>query len=92
MNKKIKAIKDYFMKNGCVHLAKQCKKEYIIYFFSANSEGNAVVRQNKQHFKNRDLEGGKTKRKNVYIPLNKFFDDVVFDLLNRGYALELFEE
>ena len=88
MNEKIKAINDYFMKNGCVHLAKQCKKEYIIYFFSANSERNAVICQNKQHFKNRDLEGGgKTKRKKVYIPLNKFFDDVVFDLLNRGYEL-----
>ena len=92
MNEKIKVIKDYFMENGCVHLAKQCKKEYIIYIFSANSERNAVIRQNKQHFKNRDLEGGKTKRKKVYITLDKFFNDVVFDLLNRGYELELFEE
>ena len=92
MNKKIKAIKDYFMENGCIHLAKQCKKEYIIYFFSANFEKDAVVRQNKQHFKNRDLESGKTKRKKVYIPLNKFFNDIVYDLLKRGYELETFEE
>ena len=92
MNEKIKAIKDYFMENGCVFLAKQCKNEYIIYLFSANLERNAIVRQNKQHFKNRDLEGGKSKRKEVYIPLNKFFNDVVFDLLKRGYDLELFEE
>ena len=92
MNEKIKAIKDYFMENGCVFLAKQCNKEYILYFFSANSERNAIVRQNKQHFKNRDLEGGKSKRKKVYIPLDKFFNDVIFDLINRGYELELFEE
>lgn len=32
MNEKIKAIKNYFMENGCVHLAKQCKKEYNIFF------------------------------------------------------------
>lgn len=92
MNEKIKSIKDYFMENGCVHLAKQCKKEYIIYFFSANYARDTAVRQNKQHFKNRDLEGGKSNRKKVCIPLDKFFDEVVYDLLNRGYELELFED
>lgn len=92
MNEKIEAIKKYFMQNGNVFLAKQCKKEYIIYFFSANFEKNAVVRQNKQHFKSRDLHEGKNKRKKVNIPLNTFFDEVVYDLLNRGYELELFED
>lgn len=75
-----------------VFIQQSSARKNIIYSFSANFERNAVIRQNKQHFKNRDLEGGKTKCKKVYIPLNKFFDDVVFYLLNRGYALELFEE
>ena len=92
MNEKIKAIKDYFMEHGHVNLAKQCKNEYIIYFFSANYARDTVIRQNKQHFKNRDLEGRKSKRKEVCIPVNKFFDEVVYDLLNRGYELELFED
>lgn len=92
MNEKIKAIKKYFMKNGNVFLAKQCKKEYIIYFFSANFERNAVVRQNKQHFKSRELDEEKSKKKNVYIPLDTFFDETVLDLLNRGYELEMFED
>lgn len=80
------------MQNGNVFLAKQCKKEYIIYSFSCNFERNAIVRQNKQHFKSRDLDDGKFKRKKVNIPLNIFFDEVVYDLLNRGYELELFED
>lgn len=50
------------------------------------------MRQNKQHFKSRDLDDGKFKRKKVNIPLNIFFDEVVYDLLNRGYELELFED
>ena len=92
MNEKIKAIKKYFMENGNVFLAKQCKKEYIIYFFSANFERNAVVRQNKQHFKSRELDEGKSKKKNVYIPLDTFFSETVCDLLNRGYELVMCED
>lgn len=76
------------MQNGCVYLAKQCKKEYIIYLFSANFERNAVVRQNKMHFKSRDLQEGKNKKKSIYIPLDTFFYETVYDLLNRGYELE----
>lgn len=88
MSEKFKAIKDYFEEYGHVALAKQCTKEYIIYSFYTNFQGTAINRMLKQHFKNRDLEGGKTKRRKVEIPIDKFFEDVVNDLLNRGYELE----
>jgi hypothetical protein len=88
MNEKFKAIKDYFEEHGHVALAKQCKKEYIVYSYYTNFEGNVINRMLKQHFKNRDLEVGKNKRKKVEIPIAKFFKDVIYDLLNRGYELE----
>lgn len=88
MNEKMKTIRDYFEKNGYVSLAKQCKQEYIIYSYYRNYEGNGVQRMLKQHFKNRDLEGGKTKRRKIDFSINRFFDEVVYDLINRGYELE----
>lgn len=87
MNEKFKAIKDYFKEHGHVSVAKQCKKEYIIYSYYQNYEGNAITRMLKQHFKNRDLKGGKTKRKKVEIDI-KDFDDIIYDLIKRGYELE----
>ena len=81
-------VKDYFMEHRCVSLAKQCKQEYIVYSYFLNYRGTAVVRFNKQHFKNRDLEGVKSKRRKVEIPIEKFFDDIIYDLLVRGYKLE----
>lgn len=92
MEEKIKAIKEYFITHGYVYLSKQCRKEYIVYLFSANSERNAVVHQNKRHLKTRDSKGGKIKRRIVYIPLDKFFSNTVFKLLRRGYDLELFNK
>lgn len=88
MNEEMNRIKDYFKENRCVFLAKQCKQEYIIYSYFLNYEGTAIVRLNKQHFKNRDLEGGKSKRRKIEIPIEKFFDDTIYDLLMRGYKLE----
>lgn len=92
MEEKIEAIKEYFLTNGYVYLSKQCRKEYIVYFFSANSERNAVIRQNKEHQKNRELDSGKIKRRTVYIPLDKFFSNTVLKLIRRGYDLELFNK
>ncbi len=63
MSEEMNKIKDYLKENGCVSLAKQCKQEYIIYSYFLNNESTAVIRMNKQHFKNRDLEGGKNKRR-----------------------------
>ena len=88
MNEELDRIKDYFLENRYVSLAKQCKQEYIIYSYFLNYEGTVVVRLNKQHFKNRDLEGGKSKRRKIKIPTEKFFNDTIYELLVRGYRLE----
>ena len=88
MSEEMSVIKDYFMENRCVSLAKQCKQEYIVYSYFLNYDGTVVVRFNKQYFKNRDLEGGKSKRRKVEIPIERFFGDVIHDLLVRGYKLE----
>ena len=88
MNEEMSKIKDYFKKYRQVSLAKQCKQEYIVYSYFLNNEGTTIVRLNKQHFKNRDLEGGKSKRRKIEIPIKKFFDDIIYDLLVRGYKLE----
>lgn len=88
MNEEMSKIKDYFKKYRWVSLAKQCKQEYIVYSYFLNNEGTTIVRLNKQHFKNRDLEGGKNKRRKIEIPIEKFFDDIIYDLLSRGYKME----
>lgn len=88
MNEEMNRIKDYFKEYRWVSLAKQCKQEYIVYSYFLNNEGTAIVRLNKQHFKNRDLEGGKSKRRKIEIPIEKFFNDTIYDLLMRGYKLE----
>lgn len=88
MNEEMNRIKDYFKENRWVSLAKQCKQEYIVYSYFLNYEGTAIVRLNKQHFKNRNLEGGKSKRRKIEIPIEKFFNDTIYDLLMRGYKLE----
>lgn len=90
MNEEMNRIKDYFKEHKCFFLAKQCKQEYIIYSYFLNNDGTAIVMLNKQHFKNRDLEGGKSKRREIKIPIEKFFDDTIYDLLIRGYKLEEF--
>ena len=81
-------IKDYLQENRCVFLAKQCKQEYIVYAYYLNYNGTAITIMNKQHYKNRDLECGKSKRKKIKIPIEKFFDNTMYDLLIRGYKLE----
>lgn len=88
MNEEMDRIKDYFKEYRCVSLAKQCKQEYIVYSYFSNNDGTAIIRLNKQHFKNRDLECGKSKIRKVEIPIRKFFDDIIYDLLIRGYRLE----
>ena len=75
-----------------VSLAKQCKQEYIIYTFYTNPKRQQIVRQTKEHFDNRELDNpGKCKKRRVEIPIDKFLNDVVYDLLNRGYELENYE-
>lgn len=88
LNEEMNKIKEYFKENNWVSLGKQCKQEYIVYSYFLNNEGTTITRLNKQHFKNRDLEGGKSKRRKIEIPVEKFFDDTIYDLLIRGYKLE----
>lgn len=93
MNEKIKEIENVLMEIMNVSLAKQCKKEYIVYTFYTNTKKEMVIRQIKEHFENRNLDNpGKFKRNKVEIPIRKFLDEIVYDLLNRGYELELFED
>lgn len=92
MNEKIKEIEKCLMEHMQVSLAKQCKQEYVLYTFHTNTKSEKVIRQYKEHFENRELDNpGKYKRKKIDIPINVFLDEVVFDLLNRGYELESWE-
>ena len=88
MNEEMSKIKNYFKEYRWVSLVKQCKQEYIVYSYFLNYDGTSIVRLNKQHFKNRDLEGGKSKIRKIEIPIEKFFNDTIYDLLVRGYKLE----
>lgn len=88
MNEEMNKIKNYFKENRCVFFAKQCKQEYIVYAYYLNYNGTTITRMNKQHFKNRNLIGGKNKRRKIEIPIEKFFDDIIYDLLSRGYKME----
>ena len=93
MNEKIKEVENVLMELMNVSLSKQCKKEFIVYTFYTNSKREKIIRQTKEHFADRDLnDAGKFKRKIVEIPIKKFLDNIVFDLLNRGYTLETYKD
>ena len=93
MNEKIKEIEKVLMDLMNVSLAKQCKHEYVIYTFYTNPNREMIIRQRKEHFANRELDNsGKYRVKKVEIPIEKFLDDVVYDLLNRGYELETYDD
>ena len=89
MNEKIEAIKTELELYMQVSLAKQHTNEYIVYTFYTNVKRKTVIRQRKEHYKDRELNNpGKSKKTNVDIPIDKFLDNIVYDLLNRGYELE----
>ena len=81
-------VAKYFQQSIFQKKLKYILRKKIVYSYYTNFEGNAINRMLKQHSKNRDLEGGKTKRRKVEIPIAKFLEDVIYDLLNRGYTLE----
>lgn len=92
MNEKIKEVENVLMELMNVSLSKQCKEEYIVYTFYTNLKRENIIRQVKEHFSDKDLNNpGKIKRKKVEIPIKNFLDDVVYDLINRGYTLETYE-
>lgn len=93
MNEKIKEIENVLKENMLVALSKQCKGEFIIYTFYTNPRRQIVTKQIKEHFTDRELNNaGKRKMKRVEISIKKFLDDIVYDLLNRGYTLETYED
>ena len=92
MNEKIKEIETVLNENMLVSLSKQCKGEFIIYTFHFNPRKIMVTRQVKEHFSDRELNNAKKRKmKRVEIPIKDFLDNMVYDLLNRGYALETYE-
>lgn len=93
MNEKITLIKNELMEHKCVSLAKQCKQEYIVYTFNTNVKRENIIRFYKDHYSDKNLTKlKKNKKKLTKIPIQKFLDIVVFDLLNRGYELETWED
>lgn len=93
MKEKIKEIENVLNRNMIVALSKQCKKEIVIYTFYYNPRKEIITHQIKEHFADKELNNsGKRKRKKVEIPIKKFLDDIVYDLLNRGYTLETYED
>lgn len=44
MNEEINKIKEYFNEHRYVSVAKQCKREYIVYSYFQNYAGTAIVR------------------------------------------------
>lgn len=92
MNRKIEEIKKVLMDLRNVSLAKQCKNEYIVYTFYADLKRENIIRETKEHFADKELNGErKSTKKKLNIPINQFLDEVIYDLLERGYELEMFE-
>ena len=89
MNEEINRIKKYLEEHTCVSLARQCSQEYIVYTYYLNYECTTIIKLIKEHFLNRDLkEEGKKKRWKIKIPVEKFLNDTIYDLITRGYKLE----
>ena len=75
-----------------VSLAKQCKNEYIVYTFYTELKIEDIIRETKEHFADKELnEKRKSTKKKLNILINQFLDEVIYDLLERGYELEMFE-
>ncbi len=93
MNEKIKEIENVLNKNMIVALSKQCNSELIIYTFYSDPRKQIITRQINEHFTDKTLNNIiKKKNVRVEIPIKKFLDEIVYDLLNRGYALETYKD
>lgn len=92
MNEKIKEIEKFLMEWMVVSLSKQCKQEYIVYTFYINTKREKVIIQIKEHFGNKELDNpGKYKKKKIEIPIDVFLNEMVYELLNKGYELETWQ-
>lgn len=93
MNEEINRIKEVLIKDNVVYLTKQCKQEYIVYAFFLDPIRLKIFLQRKRHYKNRNLEKlGKSKETKTDISLAFFLDYTCYDLINRGYKLEIFNK
>ena len=91
MNEKINEIKKHLMDRYCVALGKQCTKEYIVYYFYLDYNEPIVKKYEKCHYQSKEGYRKKWKATEAKMSIQKFLDDVVYDLLNRGYELEKME-
>lgn len=89
MNNKIYEIKKQLMEKYCVALGKQCTKEYIIYYFYLDYDKDIIIECEKIHYQSKEGYRKNGKKQKIEITIQKFLDDVVYDLLNRGYELEI---
>ena len=89
MNNKINEIKKHLLERYSVALAKQCKQEYIVYHFYLDYDNKDIIKKyGKFHYRNSkgDLKKWKITRTEIHI--HKFLNEIVYDLLNRGYTLD----
>lgn len=88
MDKKIDKIKRHLLERYCVSLGKQCTQEYIVYYFYLDHNKSVIKRYEKVHYKNN--KGYVKKREDIETKINiQKFLDIICDLLNRGYELEI---
>lgn len=90
MKEKLKQIEKVLIEEREINLGKQCKEEYIIYnFYHINKDNSVVKRMCKEHYSDSTLSQLKKRSKHTLInkPLREVIDNVVYDLLLRGYDL-----
>lgn len=90
MNERLKEIERILLEERGVDLGKQCKDEYIIYsFFNITSDNSTVKRMSKEHYADSSLKDMKKSSKHTLVnkSLRETIDDVVYNLLLRGYEL-----
>lgn len=88
MSEKINEVKKHLLGRYSVALGKQCTQEYIIYYFYLDYNKNVIKKYEKVHYQSSEGYRKKWKATETEITIQKFLDDIVYDLLNRGYKLE----
>ena len=88
MNEEINEVKKHLLGRYTVALAKQCTQEYIVYYFYLDYNKNVINKYEKAHYQNSEGYRKKWKDKEIEVTIQKFLDNIVYDLLNRGYKLE----
>lgn len=90
INEKLKGIEKVLLEERVVDLGKQCEGEYIIYsFYNVASDNGVVKRMCKEHYSDSSLKELKKCSKHTLInkSLRETIDDVVYNLLLKGYEL-----